>query len=144
MSSRDRLADKWIRLSMQSLLSKHRPQATRTPCLNSQNHVHGRKLVSVEGGDCSKRSNFGGCPTKNGPSPKKKFPFFSRVTEQLSVNLGGGNPSFTPSDWSVASVSPSSPSVEVTVGSSTDTIVTGEALAHGGELNTKRFPNGGI
>ena len=43
---------------MQSLLSSHRPQATRKPCLNSHNRVHGRKLVSVEGGDCSKRSNF--------------------------------------------------------------------------------------
>ena len=43
---------------MQSLLSNHRPQATRKPCLNSHNRVHGRKLVSVEGGDCSKRNNF--------------------------------------------------------------------------------------
>ena len=34
-----------------------RPQATRKPCLNSHNRVHSRKLVSVEGGDCSKRSN---------------------------------------------------------------------------------------
>ena len=45
-------------LSMQSLLSSHRPQATRKPCLNSHTCVHGRKLVSVEGGDCSKRSNL--------------------------------------------------------------------------------------
>ena len=40
---------------MQSLLSSHRPQATRKPCLNSHNRVHGHKLVSVEAGDCSKR-----------------------------------------------------------------------------------------
>ena len=44
---------------MQSLLSNHRAQATRKPCLNSHNRDHSRKLVSVEGGDCSKRSNFG-------------------------------------------------------------------------------------
>ena len=47
---------------MQSLLSSHRPQAARKPCLNSHNRVHGRKLVSVEGGDCSKRSIFLGVP----------------------------------------------------------------------------------
>ena len=76
---------------MQSLLSNHRAQATRKPCLNSHNRDHSRKLVSVEGGDCSKRSNFFGWlpKTKNGPSPKKGslfLSFFSRVTEQL------GNP----------------------------------------------------
>ena len=43
---------------MQILLSSHRPQATRKPCLKSHNRVHGRKLVRVEGGDCSKRSIF--------------------------------------------------------------------------------------
>ena len=30
---------------------------------------------------------FGGCPTKTG-LPKKGFPFFSRVTEQLSTSVG--------------------------------------------------------
>ena len=43
---------------MQSLLSSHRSQATRKPCLHSHNRVHGRKLVRVEGGDCSKPSIF--------------------------------------------------------------------------------------
>ena len=67
MSSRDRLADKWsltqdrwIRLSMQSLLSSQKPHAIRKPCLNSH-RVHGRRLVSAEGGDCSKRSNLFVC-----------------------------------------------------------------------------------
>ena len=35
---------------MQSLLSSHRPQATRKPCLNSHNRGHGRMLVSAEVG----------------------------------------------------------------------------------------------
>ena len=50
-------AQRRIRLSMQSLLSSHTPQATRKPRLTSHNRVHGRKLVSVEGGDCSKQRN---------------------------------------------------------------------------------------
>ena len=44
---------------MQTLLRSHRPQAARKPCSNSHNRVHGRKLVSAEGGDCSKPSFFG-------------------------------------------------------------------------------------
>ena len=71
-----RAARQWIPPSipperLENLLSSYRPQATRKPCLNSNNRVHGRKLVSVEGGDCSKRSNFGlgkreGNPTMSG------------------------------------------------------------------------------
>ena len=57
---------------MQRLLSSHRPQATRKPCLNSHNRVHGRKLVSVEGGDCSKRSNFSVVYFSKGTLPTKK------------------------------------------------------------------------
>ena len=45
---------------MQSLLSSHRPQAARKPCLNSQNYVHGRKLVSVEVGIAQSEVIFGG------------------------------------------------------------------------------------
>ena len=53
--------DRWIRLSMRGLSRSHRPQATRKPCLNSHNRVHGGKLVRMEGGDCSSRSNLFVC-----------------------------------------------------------------------------------
>ena len=58
---------------MQSLLSSHRPQATQKTCLNSHNRVHGRTLVSVEGGDCSKRSSLS---------------FFARDAEHIPMPLG--------------------------------------------------------
>ena len=69
---------------MQSLLSSHRPHATRKPCLNSQNRVHGCKLVSMEGGDCSKRSNFlvWGCTLSNLLLKVRGVPFCGTAVER--------------------------------------------------------------
>ena len=81
LSSRDRLANKWSLTRRQvdkalnaklGLLSSHIPQATRKPCLNSHNRVHGHNVVSVEGGDCSKRSNFEGTCLSLGRKGKPK------------------------------------------------------------------------
>ena len=57
---------RWARKQVWSLTHKQVDKAlnaklvkshSKNPCLNAH-RVHDRKLVSVEGGDCSKRSNF--------------------------------------------------------------------------------------